>query len=54
MITEPELEALRKDLTTYKVNSSLWFYNGKTVKSLLDYIDHLQGKLKEKESVKPD
>lgn len=53
MITQQELEELRKGLTTYKATSTLWYYSGITMKKVLDYVDHLEAKLKEKEDGKP-
>ncbi len=54
MITEKELDTLRKELTTYRATSSLWFYSGIVMKKVLDYVDYLEAQLKEKGHVKPD
>lgn len=47
MITQDELEKLRKELTTYRATSNLWFYSGVVMKKVLDYVDHLEKKLEE-------
>lgn len=45
MITPDELEKLRKELTTYRATSTLWFYSGIVMKKVLDYVEHLEKKL---------
>lgn len=45
MIKPEELELLRKDLTTYRATSTLWFYSGITMKKVMDYVDYLEKKL---------
>lgn len=45
MITPDELEKLRKELTTYRATSTLWFYSGIVMKKVLDYVEYLEKKL---------